>query len=74
MKVTVNFGEELTPVIQAHLDDSSVSVEGRVRAAVQLFNDISTHMKDSKNTLAARNTSTGVINYIFPSNYLDKHK
>jgi hypothetical protein len=37
MKVTIQFGEELTPVIQEHLA-SGMTVQQYVRAAVDYFN------------------------------------
>ena len=47
MKVTIEFGEEIAPVIQEHLDGET-SVQTYVRAAVRYFNRIRQETKDGK--------------------------
>lgn len=48
MKVTIVFGEEIDPLIQAHLDGDSIPVARRVRQAVAMFNDYREKEKTGK--------------------------
>lgn len=48
MKVTIDFGDELAPMLQAHLDGGP-SVSRQIRAAVRYFNEM-LHAEATGNT------------------------
>jgi hypothetical protein len=72
-KVTVEFGEELTPAIQAHLSGELKSVQCLVRAAVVYFNKMLKAEKDGQKCGHGDNTRFAMYNTVVsPTDILEK--